>query len=764
MQSKQSPQRRWILILAIILFTAGLLLSTNPTTRLVQASSDNPTPEPPIDHGEFEILQRVFATGPDVTRACLTCHESAAQEIQQTSHWTWEFEHPTTGQMLGKQNVINNFCIAVGSNEQRCTSCHAGYGWEDNTFDFTTEENVDCLVCHDTTGTYKKLPTAAGHPIYEEVEYPAGSGVIWTPPDLTQVAQNVGPTSRVNCGSCHFYGGGDDAVKHGDMDSSLVEPDHSLDVHMDAQGLDFSCTKCHTSDNHQVKGGRYSMNATDDETCETCHTAEPHKYDLLNGHGDRLACQTCHIPEYARGGVPTKMWWDWSLAGDQNRGIEKDEDGNITYYYKKGEFSWGENIVPEYIWFNGEVSYTLLSDSFDDTEIITINQPQGSIADLNARIWPMKVFRGTQPYDAVNKTLVVPHLYGEDETAYWTNLDWGKAIESGMDYINVPYSGKYGFIETQMYWPITHMVAPAEDALACLDCHTGEDGRLDFTALGYSAEEAHRLTHFPPTLELEMLDAPVDTPAYCGSCHDENSYNHEEHYELWKNSTHGENGVGCVACHQPEGAGIDEHPKTAYTVDQSANLCGACHLHEHRDWEPSGHAANDNPIACIDCHEPHTQNQRIASGHTTSCESCHKSQVMELTHSTHAAADLYCLDCHKNTERNTGHTFYVESDTCMSCHATTIHTAAHIAKLTGGVVEQADLESAPTVEVEEAEHAAEESATDVSGEARLNLPMWAMVALGMIIGVAAFWVVAGKNPGSEHPENAPDNADEDEKG
>jgi hypothetical protein len=50
------------------------------------------------------------------------------------------------------------------SNEPRCTSCHAGYGWTDMNYDFTKQDNVDCLACHDNTGTYKKFGTDAGHP------------------------------------------------------------------------------------------------------------------------------------------------------------------------------------------------------------------------------------------------------------------------------------------------------------------------------------------------------------------------------------------------------------------------------------------------------------------------------------------------------------------------------------------------------------------------------------------------------------------------
>ena len=31
--------------------------------------------------------------------------------------------------------------------------CHAGYGWVDDSFDFSKRENVDCLVCHERTRT-----------------------------------------------------------------------------------------------------------------------------------------------------------------------------------------------------------------------------------------------------------------------------------------------------------------------------------------------------------------------------------------------------------------------------------------------------------------------------------------------------------------------------------------------------------------------------------------------------------------------------------
>ena len=64
-----------------------------------------------------------------------------------------------------------------------------------------------------------------------------------------------------------------------------------------------------------------------------------------------------------------------------------------------------------------------------------------------------------------------------DDTGNWKNLEWNKAIEAGMKTPGTPYSGKFDFIKTQMDWPITHMVAPKDKALACVDCH-GKNSRL----------------------------------------------------------------------------------------------------------------------------------------------------------------------------------------------------------------------------------------------------------------------------------------------
>jgi len=317
---------------ASIAFFAAAAAAALPAAASAAAADSAKSSPSTADHSKFKALQVEFSSGPAVTKACLSCHTEASKQIHKTQHWTWEYESPE-GQMLGKKHVINNYCTSATSNEGQCNSCHIGYGWKDSKFDFTSETNVDCLVCHDTTGKYQKPAGLAGAVVAKDMEFPPGSGKIVRAINLKQIAQKVGKTRRETCGACHFMGGGGDGVKHGDLDSSLESPDKALDVHMDAEGNNFACATCHETVDHKVPGSRYAptaqdkgqahirgkKDATNPVTCQACHGQSPHKSRSakLNDHTRRIACQTCHIPAYARGGIPTKMSWDWSTAGQR---------------------------------------------------------------------------------------------------------------------------------------------------------------------------------------------------------------------------------------------------------------------------------------------------------------------------------------------------------------------------------------------------------------------------------------------------------------
>ena len=86
-----------------------------------------------------------------------------------------------------------------------------------------------------------------------------------------------------------------------------------------------------------------------------------------------------------------------------------------------------------------------------------------------SKIWPVKVHRGKQIYDPVNMTLIQPKLWDKEagNGAYWTDFDWDQAARLGSEAAGIPYSGEYGFAPTEMYWTLTHMVQPKEQALQC---------------------------------------------------------------------------------------------------------------------------------------------------------------------------------------------------------------------------------------------------------------------------------------------------------
>lgn len=441
-----------------------------PLSTAVRTAPTNPLADrarPHLDHSAY--FNEAFTTPQEVTKACLSCHEDAAEEVMKTPHWLWlsgDVERDGKLVRTGKRNLMNNFCISTSGNQASCSRCHAGYGMADASYDFTIAENVDCLVCHDGSGSYSK----------------GKMGLPGEKVDLRAVASSVRMPQRENCGICHFNGGGGMGVKHGDLDDSLINATDSTDVHMGR--LNFQCVDCHETHDHAIPG---KINATYTSAtaatrfdCTECHDDTPHPDAQLNKHVARVACQTCHIPAFARK-YATKMEWDWSQAGDSSR-----KDDPHEYLKIKGAFQYEDNVRPQYAWYNGRMDRYITGDKLTaDPQVL--NQPLGSRDDPTARIFPFKVHRARQIFDPVNRVLIPPITSGEG--GFWTSFDWDFAAREGMKTAGLPYSGSYDFTETVMYWPINHMTTPAEEALACTECHA-ETGRLDWTALGYERDPA----------------------------------------------------------------------------------------------------------------------------------------------------------------------------------------------------------------------------------------------------------------------------------
>lgn len=469
--------------LVLLAYTPLSAKSNAETGRILKPIPDNTTKNwSTADHSKFDALNRDFETGAEVTKACLSCHSEAESQLHDSIHWTWLSPYDDTGDTGKAGYSVNNFCVSANKmNDTDCNKCHIGWDGKN--------DGINCLACHgqadikwkDDFNDYEFFKETGEMEIAEEIQQTIRDGV-----------KVISLPTRENCGTCHFNGGGGEAVKHGDLDASLAQPKKTLDVHMGTDGRNFECTRCHTTMEHRISGRVYSTPASahrkslveDDLVpkimCESCHTSEPHEQGhKANDHTDKVACQSCHIPEFARE-HPTMTWWDWSKAGQMKDGkpyMEKGEYGRYTYKSYKGEFKWEKNIVPEYFWYNGSLTTMTIKDTIDPEKPVRVSWPVGSSDDKDSRIFPFKVHRGKQPYDKKHNRLLAA-LLSSDVDGYWKTYDWESSITRGMKIMGLPYSGELGFVETAYVYPTTHMVAPEEDAVSCRECHARSKSRL----------------------------------------------------------------------------------------------------------------------------------------------------------------------------------------------------------------------------------------------------------------------------------------------
>jgi len=104
----------WIWTLcAVALAAASASASLNGTNRPAnlggQVLAPSAGPWTTVDHSKIEALQQDFDSGPEVTEACLSCHNEAAKQVQETIHWTWICPADPQG-VMGKNGLtINNF-------------------------------------------------------------------------------------------------------------------------------------------------------------------------------------------------------------------------------------------------------------------------------------------------------------------------------------------------------------------------------------------------------------------------------------------------------------------------------------------------------------------------------------------------------------------------------------------------------------------------------------------------------------------------------
>jgi hypothetical protein len=161
-------------------------------------------------------------------------------------------------------------------------------------------------------------------------------------------------------------------------------------------------------------------------------------------------------------------------------------------------------------------------------------------------------------------------------------------------------------------------------------------------------------------------------PGQCLACH---ATGYDPKMHTWESD-----GIACEICHSPVTL---THPLEPMGIQYSSELCGSCHTETHFEWQVSSH--RQEGLECIGCHDPHKTGLKTDSPEEL-CASCHSARADNFAHSSHSRNGLTCADCHLgSTEQELGdghgsqdHSFYVSLSTCTNCHAYQLHDPVEV--------------------------------------------------------------------------------------
>ncbi len=408
---------------------------------------------------------------------CLECHGEEATEVHGSVMYQWQGDAPqmTTGpESQGKiAGGVNSYCINILGNWDTCGNCHVGLGALPEA-GVTSEqlENIDCLLCHQQEYRRKKV---------------AGTFV----PDtdvmsisMDEAVRTVHSPTRATCLQCHAKAGGGDAVKRGDLSLAHgATADASFDVHMATSGGDLRCQNCHTFSEHRVAGRGSDLRPTDSAAvleCTNCHaimaTTDGHEWSVVDRHIARVACQTCHIPVYAKDASDS----DAPEATETHRTWLATHSTQPPFHPVADT---ANRIEPAYrFWNRRNRNYLLheLAEIDPTTGRYPTSRPVGHISDPESRLYPFKYKTAEQPI--TNST---SRLIALDTAIFFATGDAAAATEQGLVNMGLPATDAYSWVETDTFQMLNHEVSPAGSALDCNDCH-GAGARIDLQGeMGY---------------------------------------------------------------------------------------------------------------------------------------------------------------------------------------------------------------------------------------------------------------------------------------
>jgi hypothetical protein len=517
---------------------------------------------------------------------CIACHPAQASGMLNSLHMQWAGKTPeltnAPNQTLGKGvKGINTFCTYAMSSGGACFNCHVRA--DGNAPHAPSVNDVDCLMCH--SDTYQRKTTPDPSTATTIIDYLGqlktyifglrdAQGNYFTEPDyalmpagttMVGLARTVHMPTRKSCLRCHAKAGGGDWTKRGDMGLNTAAPTDAQDVHMSPTRGNLSCADCHAVSGHKISGRGIDLRQTEapDPKCTDCHGSAPHKnstsnYTKLNRHAaGQVACQTCHIKTYAKGGA-TEMSRDW-LTPVWNPAFCNGQGGYVGHEVK------ASNVKPEYRWFDG-TSYVYnvgekITANADGT--YTMAKANGKIFDGKSKIVPIKNHKTNIPLLADGR-IIPPAIMWMFMTG-----DFNQAVQKGMQ--DQGMTGGYTMVNANAEMLITHGVEPKSMAPKCAECHgtmTGHNNLMvPFTQLGY-----------------HTMPASVKG---CTLCHEKETLSWEGMHDKHRSE------FACTACHTTPPTGL---------VKPTSDLCNDCHSSKTASSQRI-HDKHVEKYACSKCHK-----------------------------------------------------------------------------------------------------------------------------------------------------------------
>ncbi len=502
----------WVLALlagAVLLFFYGPRAPLPAKARL--------KPRPAVAYADHtEAFKKANITSYQGALSCIDCHQEAVKEVFKSYHYQMENKvQDVAGKgavLAGGKLAYNDYCGAIfwkGSVNVNyigkavlkapppehaelkgsfiasgCSMCHGVSmgGIPSPTPSREQYANIDCLACHADPAVYPAGPKGVKTGVKQVYREKNGAWRYRVTVPIEKLAKAITKTPpKDQCLLCHAYSGGGPGFKRPNLEPALLgKVEERVDVHL-ARGM--TCTDCHVFKEHALAlEGPDTWSRTDKVEapgCADCHEVRHTRpvigWMLETFHREKVACQTCHIPRYAKG-VPTDTRRDWS---------EAEFSAKARRWEPKIRF--GRNLTPVYRYWNERTRVAYLypepAEVKDGRIVYAAPVSQGArrkglFFQADGKIYPFKYHEAVVPFDEKAR-VPVPVKVG----LVFATGNTKKAALVGAKLAGLGLSGAY--VTLVRYMAINHGVEPAENALACLDCHGPTPRRMPWAELGY---------------------------------------------------------------------------------------------------------------------------------------------------------------------------------------------------------------------------------------------------------------------------------------